>query len=198
VFDVLAALAHLLRPGQRIGMLGFAGGSVLAPLRYLAPGTPVEAVDLNSSGYELFQTHCSAWAGTLTWHQADAVRWLQRRRGTFPVLIDDLSVLAGRRVIKPEVSTQVLPGLMASKLAPQGVLISNLLRPPRGAWRACLTRFADVLPKVYQVCLDEFENRIVVAGRDVPCARELGRTLRRTLRLVQSRQADKVHVRSLG
>ena len=35
VFDLLAALVHLLAPGPRVAMLGFAGGGMLAPLRAL-------------------------------------------------------------------------------------------------------------------------------------------------------------------
>ncbi|MEC9081308.1 MAG: hypothetical protein VYE44_05980, partial [Verrucomicrobiota bacterium] len=33
VFDALAALVRLFSPGARVGLLGFAGGGIIAPLR---------------------------------------------------------------------------------------------------------------------------------------------------------------------
>jgi len=198
VFDVLAALAHVLKPGRPIGLLGFAGGSVLAPLRFLNQSTPVRAVDLDPSGHELFEKHCSDWAGDLTWQQADAVRWLRQQATPFPVLIDDLSILAHDRVVKPGVSTRVLPHLMQSKLAPQGVMISNLLQPVHETWRACLAHFTRHYAAVRLVHLDEFENRIVVAGRKLPLSRELGRELRGALTCLRSRQAGRVQIHTVA
>jgi spermidine synthase len=198
VFDILAALAHALKPSQRIGLLGFAGGSVLAPLRYLSTSTPVQTVDLDPSGYALFKKHCSDWAGDLTWHRAEAVHWLRQQAQQFPVLIDDLSILAHRRVIKPEISTRILPRLMQSRLEPHGVVISNLLRPVRESWRACLANFTRHFSAVRLVCLDEFENQIVLAAQELPSSRELGRKLRGALTYLRSRQAGRVQVHTLA
>ncbi len=50
VFDVLAAALAVLAPNQRIGVLGFAGGGMLAPLRGLGVTGPVEAVALERTG----------------------------------------------------------------------------------------------------------------------------------------------------
>jgi len=197
VFDVLAALAHVLKPGQPIGLLGFAGGSMLAPLRFLAPRTTVRAVDLDASGYDLFLRHCSGWAGDLSWKQVDAVQWLLKQQREFSVLIDDLSILTRRRVVKPDISTTVLPTLMRRKLALGGVVVSNLLRPVREAWSANFAHFTRCFATVRCVELDEFENRIVVAGQEVPPAQELGHRIRRELRRLRSRQADRVRVRSI-
>jgi hypothetical protein len=197
VFDVLAALAHVLAPGRVIGLLGFAGGSLLAPLRLLSRATSVHAVDLDDSGYNLFKRHCSGWAGDLIWQQVDAVRWLRPQQRRFAVLIDDLSVLADRRVIKPEISTTLLPGLMRSKLTRDGVAISNLLRPVGEGWGACLSRFTRVYQAVHVVHLEDFENRIVLGGARLPPAVRLSHALRGSLERLSSRQYNRVHVHTL-
>ena len=58
VFDVLAALVAVLKPAGRVGVLGFAGGSMMAPLRCLGVESEIHSVDLERTGYDLFRRHC--------------------------------------------------------------------------------------------------------------------------------------------
>lgn len=198
VFDVLAALVAELAPAGRVGVLGFAGGGMMAPLRGLGWERRIESVDLERTGHELFQRHCPAWAGGVRWAQGDAVDWLRRQRGRFALLLEDLSIPRDGDVIKPAVSWEVLPGLMLRRLRPGGVGLANLLRPTSGRWSPDLPRLAAGYATARVVEFDEFENRILVGGDELPSARELGRSLRAALRQVRSRQAGRIRVRHIG
>ncbi len=197
VFDVLAALASILHPAGRIGLLGFAGGGMMAPLKSLGVDATIETVDLDRTGYDLFVRHCEKWPGPVKWHHGDAVTWLRRQRQTFAMLIEDLSVPTQGDVIKPAVSWNVLPKLIRSRLKPGGVAVFNLMLPPGGTWNPDLRRIAGMFREAHTVDFDEFENRILIAGDALPSARELGRTLRIALRKLRSRQAERIHLHSV-
>lgn len=195
VFDVLAALVVVLQPVGRVGMLGFAGGGMMAPLAALGWETPFDAVDLDRDAYDLFHQHCPVWASRVDWTQGDAVAWLRRQRLGFGLLLEDLSVPVDGDVFKPAVCWDPLPALIRARLRPDGVAVFNLLRPPGEPWRRVLphvtTHFADA--RVIQ--LDEFENRLLLAGAGLPSARQLSHRLRIALRGLRSRQADRLQVR---
>jgi hypothetical protein len=197
VFDLLAALIALLAPVGRIGVLGFAGGGMMAPLRGLGMESEIDSVDLDRAGYDLFRRHCPAWAGQVNWRQADAVAWLRRQAPGFGLLMDDLSVPRDRDVVKPAISWSVLPELIRDRLRPGGIAVFNLMRPPRGRWNPDLARMAGKFGSARIIDLDEFENRILVAGDDLPSARALGATLRQALRRLRSRQASRIQVRAV-
>jgi hypothetical protein len=197
VFDVLAASLAVLAADRRIGVLGFAGGGMLAPLRGLGVEVPVETVDLERTGYELFREHCRAWAGTVNWRQADAVDWLCQQPATFGALVDDLSMPLNGDVIKPVITWEVLPKLIRDRLAPGGAGIFNLLTPPGGAWNPALARIARLFKSAHLIDLAEYENRILIAGDELPGAREFGVRLRLALRRVRSRHATRIQLRNL-
>jgi hypothetical protein len=196
VFDVLAALLVLLRPGGRIGVLGFAGGGMVAPLQGLGMTTPFAAVDLDRASYELFCRYCPEWRQAVVWQQGEASQWLRRQKAAFDLLLDDLSVPQDGDVVKPGVCWRELPGLMRRRLKPNGVAIFNLMSPPGNSWRHGVAAVAREFRVARIVHLDEFENRILIAGDALPSARVLGRQLRTVLRRLRSRQAARVQVRS--
>ena len=47
VFDVLAAAIQIFSPGDRVGILGFAGGGLIAPLRAMSGDHNLSGVDLD-------------------------------------------------------------------------------------------------------------------------------------------------------
>ncbi len=198
VFDVLAALVAVLNPSGRIGVLGFAGGSLMAPLRFLRVNNAVESVDLDRAGYDLFAEHCSSWAGRFKWKRADANDWLEQSSAGFDLLIDDLSIPVDDDVVKPACSWSTLPGLMKSRLRRGGIVISNQLKPERTSWSAGMRVFGSVFNEVQVVHLDEFENRIVLAAETLLPVRETSKRLRETLERLGSRQAGLFRVRSAG
>lgn len=196
VFDVLAALIILLRPVGRIGVLGFAGGGMLAPLHGLGMKSPFATVDLDQASYDLFCKHCPDWVGGVRWQRADAVKWLRQRDG-FDFLLEDLSVPQDGDVVKPEICWDILPGLIRKKMNRTGVAVFNLVSAPVGGWRLGLEKVTAGFHHACVIEFEEFENRIVIAGNNLPPTAELGRGVRRLLRQLRSRQAERIRVRLL-
>lgn len=195
VFDVLAALIAVLHREGRVGVLGFAGGGMIAPLRHLGVVSRIHSVDLDRDAYDLFLRHCPAWAKGVEWDHADAQAWLRRQAPNFGLLMDDLSIARGGDVFKPDLCWQSLPGLIRQRLKPGGYAVFNLLRPACGAWNPDLRRVADAFAATRLIELDEFENRILIGGDELPSARVLGAVLRQALRRLRSRQAERIRVR---
>jgi hypothetical protein len=197
VFDVLAALIFRLAPPGRVGLLGFAGGGLMAPLRHLGWDRPLDTVDLDEASYALFQQHCGSWTSPVNWERGDAVGWLERQRARFACLIEDLSIAEAGDVVKPQVTWRGLPGLVRRRLAPEGIALFNLLPPPGGQWEPELGKMAAGFRRARVVELDGYENRILVGGTRLATGAVLGRTLRATLRELGSQQADQVRVRQI-
>ncbi len=197
VFDVLAALIATLAPAGRVGVLGFAGGGMMAPLRALGVEAVIDSVDLDRAGYDLFCQHCPAWAHRVNWQQADAVQWLRGRRAKYDLLMDDLSVPRDGDVFKPDISWTVVPALIQARLRPRGFAVFNLMLSPGDAWSQALPKITRPFGAARIVHLDEFENRLLIAGEELPTARALGIALRRELRRLRSRQATRIQVRGV-
>lgn len=199
VFDVLAASLAVLAPAGRLGVLGFAGGGMMAPLRALGVPTVIDSVDLDRAGYDLFREHCPHWSEGVSWQQADAVAWLRQQPRDFALLLDDLSVPQDEDVFKPAISWDVVPELMSARLLPGGFGVFNLLPAAGGTWKSDLQRLLQhggwAPAQARLVYLDEFENRILITGSDLPGPRELGSRLRQALRRLGSRQAGLMQVR---
>ena len=198
VFDVLAATIAVLAPKDRIGVLGFAGGGMIAPLRGMGVTSVIDSVDLDRAGYDLFRQHCPEWAGGVKWQQADAVAWLREQPRTFGLLMDDLSVPQDGDVFKPAISWDVLPELMRSRLRPGGFGVFNLLPEPGDTWNSDLTRVVSLFKTARIIDLDDFENHILITGDTLPTARELGSQLRQSLRHLRSCQAGRIQVRTVN
>jgi spermidine synthase len=197
VFDVLAAVLILLRPVGRIGVLGFAGGGMLAPLHGLGMKSELATVDLDQASYDLFREHCPKWVAGVRWERADAVQWLRRQTRTFDLLMDDLSVPQAGDVVKPDISWRIVPGLIRRRLKPDGVAVFNLMSPPEDSWPRGLAEVTRGFHTARIIHFDDFENRILIASRELPSAQVLGKQLRQALRQLRSRQAGRVQVRSV-
>lgn len=197
VFDVLAATIAVLALGDRIGVLGFAGGGMIAPLRELGVDAVIDSVDLDRAGYDLFRQHCPQWTRGVNWQQADAVAWLREQLCNFTLLMDDLSVPQDGDVFKPAVSWKVLPKLMRSRLRAGGFGVFNLLPAPGGTWNSDMKGIVDLFRTSRLIALDDFENQILITGDTLPTARELGSQLRQSLRVLRSRQSGRIQVRTI-
>ena len=197
LFDVLAAAIAALSPGPRVAVLGFAGGGIIAPMRAMGFGHPIEAVDLSLDGERLFREHAGPWAGQVTVHEEDASRWLRRSRRRWDMILEDLSVETAIHVAKPSISLGALPDLMKRRLADRGVVAVNLLPVPGMPWQELLDRVARPWKRTQTqvVLLEEYENRILLAGR-LGSARATSHALKRHLRGLGSDQADGLSVRS--
>ena len=196
VADVLAGLISVLRPEGRVGVLGFAGGGMQAPLCALGVETTIETVDLDRSAYELFCEHCPEWMPRVNWHHGDAVAWLCEQPADFDLLVEDLSVPGDEDVFKPSITWEVLPQLIHDRLARDGIAVFNLMAPPSGIWIRELEWMAGLWPMARIVSFDDFTNQILVTGKELPPARELGAMLRSALRRIHSRQAGRIRLRT--
>lgn len=194
IFDVLAALITELAPPGRVGVLGFAGGGMMAPLAALGWERPFDAVDLDREAYELFRSHCPHWAGLVNWHHADAGAWLRRQRSRFSLLLDDLSVPADGDIFKPALSWNELPGLIRTRLQLGGIALFNLLLSPGDTWERALPRITRHFGSARVIHLDDFENRLLIAGDELPSARVLSRKLGQALRRLGSSQTGRIRV----
>ena len=197
LFDVLAACVAELASGPRFAMLGFAGGGVVAPLRALGFAHPVEAVDLSRDGEALFRELSSDWAGEVQLTVEDAGRWLRRRRGRWNLILEDLSVSSPAGTVKPYVSFDLLPDLIRRRLAPDGIAVTNLLPLPGTSWDSLTARIARPHRNALAVIFEEYENRLIVAGDQLPGAAQLSRRLGRHLASIGSGQCGRISVRTL-
>lgn len=198
LFDVLASLVTVLCPQGRVGLLGFAGGGMMAPLRALGWNLPLDAVDLDADAFRLFQRHCRSWSGTIHWHHREASEWLRAQpKRSFDLIVEDLSVPDGGDVFKPAVSWETLPGLIRQRLKPDGVAIFNLIKPRNGRWNPGLSTVASQFAKHRYIHLEQFENVLLVAGNNLPPAARIGYQVREQLSSIGSQQARKIRVASV-
>lgn len=194
VFDGLAGLVSLFAPGGPVGLLGFAGGGMMAPLRALSYPGVIATVDLDRAAFEVFRAHCPAWQAHVNWTQGDAAAWLQAQRRPFGVLVDDLSIPVAGEVIKPDFCWTTLPELMRRRLKGGGVAVVNLLPGPGNRWPREYSKRWQMFAETREVRFAAYENRVVVAGANLPSAGELGQKLRRELERLGSSQARQVSV----
>jgi hypothetical protein len=108
-----------------------------------------------------------------------------------------LSVPRDGDVVKPDLCWSELPALIRRRLKPGGVAVFNLLPPAPGGWAAAVSEIQRSFSTARMIHLNQFENRIMVAGGRLPSAQELSIALRESLRQIGSRQAGRLRVRSL-
>ena len=198
VFDVLAASIRVFSQGDHVGLLGFAGGGLIAPLRAMGGGQRLCGVDLDRSGYELFCDLSDDWQGDVHFAESDAVEWLRAQRGRFDLLLEDLSVGRDGDVFKPEVSIETLPQLIQSKLKPGGVAIFNLLPPDDRTWGEMAAKVCGPFSFGVQVSFESYYNRVLaLANGALPPTREVSRLLHGELAGIGSEMEADINVRSL-
>ncbi len=197
LFDLMAACADALARGPRLLLLGFGGGSIIAPLRGLGWNTPVDAIDLCAKSARAFRRLAGAWAGPVRVRIAEASAWLRRSRQRYDVIIEDLSIPVPGDLVMPEICFDPLPELIAGHLQPTGVLIANVFSPGRPGWGAALRSLALARHEARVVEPFDFDHRLLVCKRRMPPAHQLGRAVAGRLAALGSRQARRFRVSAL-
>ena len=197
LFDVLAATIAALSPGPRVAMLGFAAGGIIAPLRAMGFGHPIQACDLSIDQVPLFRELSEPWCGDVEVARSEAGAWLRRQRQPWDLIFEDLSARVDGEGTKPAVSLDVLPPRMAKRLAPGGLAITNVLPVPGRPWSELLPHLAAPFACAHVVHLDAWENRVLICAEDLPPARDVGDRLRRHLIVLGSHEAGGLSVRAL-
>ena len=197
VFDVLAAAMNL-STGNRAGILGFAGGGVIAPLRAMGGRHDLAGVDLDDAGYKLFCEVSDDWRGALKFSKADAIHWLRSRRASFDVLLEDLSIARDGDVFKPDVSIDTLPRLIRSKLKPGGLAVFNLLPADDRTWKEMTKRVSGPFRHGVRIKFESFYNQVLILGsRPFSDAREVSRRIRASLTAIQSAMSSDIQIRAM-
>ncbi len=199
IVDVLAAAVQAFAQGPRVALLGFEGGGMVGPLRAMGGRHALDAIDISNRSYGLFKQLCQSWCGSVAFYQEDAVAWLRSSRRRFHAIVEDLSIAQHREVVQPEMVWQTLPHLVRRRTHSNAVVVFNLLRPKGLSWDAVVSLVTRPFAAAHIVRLDDFENRIVLAGNQhgVASAREISRRLRAELKKIQSRLAGRIAVRSV-
>ena len=197
VFDVIAAaVAESTATRRPLAMLGFAAGGTVAPLRALGLSQAVRAVDLDTGPVEAFRSVAAGWAGEVAVTEADALVWLRRQRSAFGAIVEDLSMAIPGDVTKPPVSYGPLPDLIASRLAPGGVAVFNLLPVADLSWAKLMGCVCRPFAEAREIRLRDYDNRIVIASRsELPSAALLRKRLESRLDELESRLAGTLAVR---
>ncbi len=197
LFDLLAALIERLAPGPRVALLGFAGGGLIAPLRALGHTGPIHAVDLDHQALSLFWEFSADWAGEVEIDESDAAAWLCDQE-PYDLILEDLSVEGEEGETKPELSWRALPDILAAKLRPGGVAVTNLLPVPGVSWNSLQAELSAPFGEARLLELTEYENRVLVCGESLPEARSLTRDLRQRMEQLGSKQARLFRTRRLS
>jgi predicted O-methyltransferase YrrM len=128
-WDNLAA-ACLLRPGGPPGsvlMLGLAGGTTLRVLRHLLPGAELTGVEIDAEMVELARRHMDLDGLGGHWIVDDGYAWAGRTRARFDVVIDDCYLTGQDDVFRPQTRVGWAVDLLAARLNPGGMLLTNLV-----------------------------------------------------------------------
>ena len=197
VFDVLAA-AIMLNKETRVGILGFAAGGVIAPLRAMNGRQDFYGVDLDEAGFKLFGKVSGDWRGNLTFVKSDAIKWLGAQQKPFDVLLEDLSIGQDGDVFKPDVSIDVLPDLIRSKLKPSGIAIFNLLPSNDRTWAEMIRIVSHSFEHGLIITFDSFYNKVLILSiKPLSSTRKISRLLRNFLSGIQSSISRDIQVRTL-
>ncbi len=196
LFDVLAAAISTRVPGHRVAMLGFAMGGVIAPLRALGFGHPLDAVDLDVSLVAPFRALSEPWCGVVRVDRGEATAWLRAAKHRYDLILEDLSAKVDGEITKPPVSLGVLPMAIRARLKPGGVAVTNVLPVPGRHFADVVARIAAPFAHAVVVHLERWENRVLIASDADLSAREVGSDLRRALAAIGSAEAHALRVRS--
>jgi spermidine synthase len=176
VWDALAAPLVLLPAARRrnVLVLGLGGGSVARVVRALAPAARIVGVEKNREVLGAARRWLELDALGVEVVEADAREYLARARRRFDVIVEDVFVGRGRAVHKP--AWLPAPGLELARrrLARRGLLVSNTIDESSATLRALRRLF----PATVRIEVEDYDNRVLVAGPGTLGARTLRRAVR--------------------
>jgi spermidine synthase len=183
VWWALAAPLTLLpaRKGRRVMMLGLGGGSVARVLRVLDPQAELVGVELDRDVLRLARRHFGLDDLDVEVVVDDVFRYLRRERRQFDLIVEDVFVGSLRSVHKPAGLLEEAYPLMARRLRPDGLLVSNTIHESPAVVRA----MRPLTGHVISLNVRRHWNRIVVGGRDLPSARATRHRLRQVALLAR-------------
>ncbi|MBW2230429.1 MAG: hypothetical protein JRH17_08575 [Deltaproteobacteria bacterium] len=162
VWDAIAAPVLALPPERRrrFLLLGLAGGSAARIVRALAPGAEIVAVEVDRDVVRAARRHFELDALDLELIVDDALAVLRRERRRFDAVLEDVFIGYGDDVHKPDWIPHPGLDLAARRVRDGGLLVSNTLDETRQVAKALATHF----PRTLCIDVDEYDNRVLVAG----------------------------------
>lgn len=167
VWDAIAAPLLLLPPARRrsVLILGLGAGSVARLARAIAPEARIVGVELDAEVVRLARAHFELDALDLAIEQADARVWLEQavgRRARFDAILEDVFIGRGDAVHKPDWIPDPAHRHARRLLTRGGLLVSNTLDEHARVARALAQDFA----RVVELRVEDYDNRVLVAGGD--------------------------------
>ncbi len=162
VWDALAAPLAWLPPARRrsVLILGLGGGSAARVVRALAPRARILGVERSAEVVRAARRHLGLGALGVEVVVADAKAFLERARGRFDLVLEDVFVGRGRAVRKPDWLPAPGLALAARRVARGGLLATNALDDAPAAARA----LAGLFPARVRIAIDGWDNEILAAG----------------------------------
>ena len=162
VWDAIAAPILWLAPKRRrrILILGLGGGSVARLARALAPRAEIVGVELDREVVRLARAHLELDALEIRVEIGDALAWLERARGRFDAILEDVFIGHGDDVHKPDWIPEPAHRLVRARLSRGGVFVSNTLDEHRRVARAMREEFGSIV----SIEIEDYDNRVLVAG----------------------------------
>lgn len=176
VWDALAVpVLGLPRSRRRSALLlGLGGGSAVRLLRALVPEIRVVGIEIDPEVVRAARRWFGLGRLGIEVRCGDARTYLARARRRFDLVLDDVFVGRGRGVRKPAWMLEEGWERAVRRVAPGGMLVTNVLDEGEAARRTLREHF----PCVVEIGVDGYDNRILVGG-PAPLS---GRSLRRAAR----------------
>jgi spermidine synthase len=175
VWDALVTPLVALPPARRrsVLVLGLGGGSAARLARAFAPRARIVGVEFDAEVLGAARRWLALDALGVEVAHADALRFLERERARFDLVIEDLFVGRGRALHKPPWLLEQGLALARQRIAPGGILASNTLDEHAAVARA----LGELFPTRVSISVQGYDNRILAAGAALS-ARDLRRRAR--------------------
>lgn len=162
VWDALAAPLLWLPRRQRssVLILGLGGGSAARLVRAVAPRARIVGVERSAEVIRAARRWFDLESLGVEVVHEDARRFLGRSRRHFDVVIEDVFIGSERTVRKPQWMLDTGLSAAARRLNRGGLLVANSIDETAAVTRALRQRF----PALLRIELEDYDNRIVVAG----------------------------------
>ena len=150
-WDALSA-ACLLRadgPPATVLLLGLAGGTVARQLRALAPEAAITGVDIDAGVVDLARRYMGLDELGIDVVLADADRFLAETEMRFDAIVEDLFLSGPGDVARPQIPVGERLALITARLAPGGIVVTNLITEPGGPHFALRRQVRRVFPEVF-------------------------------------------------
>jgi spermidine synthase len=176
VWDAIAAPLLCLPEARRrrVLVLGLGGGSAARIVRAIAPDCEIVGVEFDPAVVRAAREHLDLDALDVRVVLGDALAFLREDESRYDAILEDVFVGQGDAVHKPGWVPQPAHALAKKRLAPGGVFVSNTLDEAPVVAAALLALYDRVL----SIEVEDYDNRIFAAGRDLCGAAELRAKIR--------------------